>query len=305
MKRSENPLVSVVMITYNSGRYVLETLESIKAQTWQNIELIISDDCSIDNTVEICSEWIKENKNRFAAAKLITVPQNTGIPANCNRGLSAMQGEWLKTISGDDILLSNCIADNLEYVRNYPDASFIVSDVQEIDENGYSIREKVINEGVNFITGFPSAEKQLKAYVRWPAFLNVPTFFCKKEVIERIGYCDEDFRIYEDTTMVIRAMGMGVKFHYMEKPTVAYRIHRESISRNVKIDDRREKEAFGIFKKYRKKYLNIYNPLDLSVYYETWLRFKYRGIHGVRGDFLLRKLSLFYWYMKFNGVKSY
>ena len=305
MQRTDNPLVSVVMITYNSARYVLETLESVKAQTWKNLELVISDDCSTDNTVQICSDWLRKNSDRFAATKLITVPRNTGIPSNCNRGLLAMQGELLKTISGDDILLKNCIADNMEYALNYPDASFIVSDVQEIDEEGLLIRDKVINEGVNFITGFSSVRKQLKAYVRWPAFLNVPTFFCRKEVIEKIDYFDEDFRIYEDTVMVIRIMGVGVKLYYMEKPTVAYRIHRESISRNMKMEDRREREAFRIFQKYRKKYLNIFNPLDLSVYYETWLRFKYKGINGVRGDFLLRKLSLFYWYMKFNGVKSY
>ena len=53
----ECPLVSIVVITYNSAEYVLETLESAKAQTYQNIELIVSDDCSADNTVETCSRW--------------------------------------------------------------------------------------------------------------------------------------------------------------------------------------------------------------------------------------------------------
>lgn len=305
MYTTDNPLVSIVMITYNSAQYVLEALESVKTQTWQNIELIISDDCSTDNTVQICLEWIRENEARFTATKLITVAQNTGIPTNCNRGLRSMQGEWLKTISGDDILLKNCIADNLEYARNFPDASFIVSDVKEIDEEGLLIRDKVINEGVIFLTGISSAKKQLKAYARWPAFLNVPTFFCTKEVVESMGYCDEDFQIYEDTTMVIRIMEKGFRLHYMKIPTVAYRIHRNSISRSVKVDDRREKEAFRVFLKYRKKYLNIFNPLDLSVYYETWLRFKYKGINGYKGDSLLRKLSLFYWYMRINGIKSY
>ena len=60
-----NPLVSIIVITYNSSKYVLETLESAKAQTYQNIELIVTDDCSNDNTVEICRKWIEENKERF------------------------------------------------------------------------------------------------------------------------------------------------------------------------------------------------------------------------------------------------
>lgn len=305
MNNTSNPLVSVVMITYNSARYVLETLESVKNQTWQNLELIISDDCSTDDTLKICTDWLSENKDRFAATKLITVAQNTGIPANCNRGLRAMQGDWMKSISGDDILLENCIADNIEFARNFPEASFIASDVREIDDQGLLIREKVINEGIIFLTDFSSVKKQLKAYARWPAFLNVPSFFCSREVIVNMGYCDEDFKIFEDTTMVIRIMEKGYRLFYMKKPTVAYRIHQNSVSRSMKIDDRREKEALKVFLKYRKKYLNILNPLDLSIYYEVWLRFIYKGINGRKGDTLLRKLSLYFWYMRLNGVKSY
>ncbi len=305
MDKTNTPLVSIVLITYNSARYILETLESIKDQIWENIELIVSDDGSSDDTIMICSDWLEENQERFYNVQLITVAENTGIPANCNRGLRAVNGQWIKTISGDDILLNNCISDNLQYARRFPEASFVVSDIKEIDENGMTIRDEVINEGVIFIAGMPSTKKQLKAYTRWPVFLNVPTFFCRTEIIEKIGYCDEDFRIYEDTTMVIRMMEEGVRMYYMQQPTVAYRVHRNSISRSEKVNDWRKKEEYKVFRKYRVKHLNIFNPLDLSVYFESWLRFKYKGFNGFRGDSILRKLSLFYWYMKFNGVKSY
>ena len=101
----KQPLVSIIVITYNSSKYVLETLESAKAQTYQNIELIVSDDCSIDNTVEICKEWIEKDKERFVRTELITAEKNTGIPANCNRGVKAAQGEWVKLIAGDDMII--------------------------------------------------------------------------------------------------------------------------------------------------------------------------------------------------------
>ena len=115
----EQPLVSIIVITYNSSKYVLETLESAKAQTYQNIELIVSDDCSTDNTVEICREWIEKNKKRFLRTELITSEKNTGIPANCNRGVKAAQGEWVKLIAGDDILCNNCIEANIEYAKKF------------------------------------------------------------------------------------------------------------------------------------------------------------------------------------------
>ena len=109
-------LVSIVVITYNSVRFVLETLESIKKQTYNNIELIISDDASTDRTVEVCKTWIDDNYRRFKRTKLITVHRNTGIPANFNRGVMAAKGAWIKTIAGDDVLYQNCILDNLCHI---------------------------------------------------------------------------------------------------------------------------------------------------------------------------------------------
>ena len=58
----DNPLVSVVVITYKSANTILETLESFKQQTYKNIELIVSDDCSPDHTVEVVEEWIKNKR---------------------------------------------------------------------------------------------------------------------------------------------------------------------------------------------------------------------------------------------------
>src|SRR5690606_6477749 len=101
----------------------------------------------------------------------ITVTENTGIPANCNRGLRAVNGQWVKIISGDDILLNNCIRDNLDYAHRFPESSFIVSDVKEIDENSIIVRDEVVNEGLNYIDKMSSVKKQLKAYTRWPVFL--------------------------------------------------------------------------------------------------------------------------------------
>ena len=63
------PVVTVSVSTYNSSKYVVETLESIKAQTWKNIILQISDDCSTDNTIELCRNWIEQNKERFVETK--------------------------------------------------------------------------------------------------------------------------------------------------------------------------------------------------------------------------------------------
>ena len=112
------PLVSIIVITYNSSKYLIETLESAKAQTYQNIELIISDDASQDDTVEICEKWIAVNGEQFVRTELVTATMNTGIAPNCNRGVNASKGEWVKLIAGDDILCDNCIESNVIFANS-------------------------------------------------------------------------------------------------------------------------------------------------------------------------------------------
>ena len=102
-------LVSVIVITYNSAQYVLQTLESIKRQTYKNIELIVSDDRSSDNTISICKDWVIENKHIFRNVKVLQTPSNGGICHNYNYALQQANGEWIKYIAGDDILEDNCI----------------------------------------------------------------------------------------------------------------------------------------------------------------------------------------------------
>lgn len=304
MVLSDFPLVSVIIITYNSARYVSETLESVKLQSWKQIELIVTDDCSTDDTMQVCGEWLKNNRHHFVHTKLIASGYNTGTSANCNRGFKTASGEWIKAISGDDILLPDCISDNVDYAVN-SNASFIVSDICKIDEKGSLIADKKVNEGLAYFATIPTAKKQLRTYARWPAFLNTPTFFYKRELMDFIHYCDEDFRIYEDMTVIYRVTGMGIKIHYLNKPTVGYRIHDNSVSRSTQMEEIRLREAYRVFKKYRTKQLHVLNPIDLSVYYESWLNYKYKGFNGRKGVSFLRKLSLFYWYLRFNGIKSY
>lgn len=304
MNQLKSPWVTIILITYNSSRYVLETLESVKSQTWKNVDFIITDDCSTDDTVKICREWLVANSGYFKNVQLITSPHNTGIPENCTRGLKLAKGTWIKFVAGDDLLLPNCISDNLDFAIK-KDAQFVVSDVEVINSSGEKVVFYKENEGLNFFANIKSAEKQLKSYSRWPAFINTPTFFFKREIMDHISYSDDEFMIYEDMILIYRITEMGIRVFYMKKPTMIYRLHDNAISRNKIMEPAREKEAQRIFKKYRSKNLSYFNPIDLSVYYESWLRFKYKGILGFRGVSVLRKLSLFYWYLKIKGIKSY
>lgn len=304
MKHSIKSTVSVVVMTYQSSKFVLETLESIKSQTWENIELIISDDASTDNTVELCLDFIEKNRDRFTNIKVIVSEKNKGIPANYNQGIKATSGRWIKFVDADDVLLENCIKDNVDYANKHPSACFITSDVIEIDANSNIIREQVRYSGMQYMMSKETPNEQLKVYTRYPFFINSPTFFAKSSLMKKINYCDENFKIYEDTTMIFRILIKGKRIHYLNKPTVKYRIHAKSISRDEQAIKRREMEEYKIFKKYRKQHLNLFNPIDLSVLYEVWLSYKYKGFRGRKGLVVLRLFSLHYWQLKLKGLSS-
>jgi alpha-1,3-rhamnosyltransferase len=302
MNELKQPLVSIVVVTYNSSRFVFETLESVKKQTWQNIELIVTDDCSTDNTLDICGEWVEKNKERFIRTEILTVNSNTGIPSNNNRAIKNSCGEWIKLIAGDDILLTTCIEDNVEYVIKNPDARFVVSELVEINDNGIFINNEKENEQkgkmLKYFFNTKTAQEQLKAYARWPVFLNAPSFFISKKLLKEIDYFDDEYKIFDDMPLIYRVNSYGTIIQFMNKITVKYRIHDKSISRNQANSDERDKEVLTIFMKYRRRNLKKTNLIDLSVFYERWINYCWKGIRGHKGHLVLNKLSFFYWYLK-------
>ncbi|HEY5587810.1 MAG TPA: glycosyltransferase [Candidatus Paceibacterota bacterium] len=308
ISNSDLPLVSIIVITYNSSKYVLETLESAKAQTYQNIELIVSDDCSTDNTVEICRKWIAKNHINFIRTELITALSNKGIPTNCNCGIKVAKGDWVKLIAGDDILLKTCIKDNLSFVSKNSSAHFITSELEYIDKDS-NILSHFKYDSYNNIRKYYftlTANKQLKLYSRIPLFLNSPAFFIKKTAIIEVGYYDEEFSIFEDMCLIYKLNEKGWKVYHLERHTVKYRISDSSISsQNNKLSNNtRHIELKLIFEKYRKKYLSILNILDLTVYFDIWLRFYYKGIFGHKGVLIIKNINILNWYLKYLNFQK-
>jgi alpha-1,3-rhamnosyltransferase len=224
------PLVSITVITYNSSRFVLETLQSAKQQTYRNIELIISDDCSTDETVEICGEWVEKNKDRFVRTKIITSDYNTGIPANSNRAIRASQGEWIKIIAGDDILLPNCVTDYVDYVTSAESsAKIIFSKAQRFCEKKGEKQTVDIFPGSDIKAFFSfSAEKQFEKLLKWN-FMPAPTAFYSRDLFMRYPY-NEMYRFMEDYPQWLRLTFNGVKLYFMDSVTVMYRISQDSVT---------------------------------------------------------------------------
>lgn len=216
-------LVSCTVVSYNSAETVIETLESIKAQTYQNIELIVSDDCSTDNTVELCREWIAANKERFVRAVLLTVEKNTGVAGNDNRAIAACKGEWKKGIAADDKLLPNCVNDFVNFVHDNPEARWIASNVLAY-RNTFE-PENLVSGKFETIRSFYAlrVEDQLKRMAAWNR-INAPSLFFNVSFLNEIGGYGTEYS-FEDYPFFVKALEHGFKCYYMDKDTVCYRIH--------------------------------------------------------------------------------
>lgn len=223
---NSTPLVSIVVITYNSSEYVLETLGSIKSQTYKNIELVISDDCSADETVSICQEWVEENKQRFVRTEIVEVEKNTGVAPNCNRGLRASKGKWVKLIAGDDLLVSVGLENFVSFVGENSDRLAIMS-------AGYFIGERSGVMGVDVSHNEMNSKQQLKSLLlndigSFPPI--GPTGFVNREMLIKIGGFDESYPMIEDFPLTIKVLDRGHKIYVLDKPCVKYRINKGSIS---------------------------------------------------------------------------
>ena len=224
------PLVSIIVITYNSESYVIETLDSVKNQTYKNIEIIITDDCSKDNTVKICQEWIENNKAHFVNHNLILTEKNSGVAANCNRGLKASTGAWIKIIAGDDLLMTDCIIKNINFSKENLDFKIFISNMVMFEDqsNPRKILKTVRPKNEEFYTKEISAKQQY-AQTLIEYFGVTPTFFIKKSVYHTIIY-DEKFKFLEDYPFALNALKAGFKILYNDTNTVYYRVRTDSIS---------------------------------------------------------------------------
>lgn len=222
------PLVSVVVVTYNDADYIIETLNSIKSQSYRNIELIVSDDGSKDETIELTNKWFEENSNCFAKIQLLTVVKNTGVTGNFLRAEKAATGEWLKTIGGDDILLPNCIQENINYVLANPGVEVVVSRQQLIDDNGKSL--PLSKKSRDFYNFYESSNEVQQQYILRFDPIEDTCLFKSKAMMESINYYDLDFPMQEDSPLKVRIAFGGYKYWLIDKVLLSKRMRAGSLS---------------------------------------------------------------------------
>ncbi|MEL4014802.1 glycosyltransferase family 2 protein [Dryocola clanedunensis] len=260
---SQHDLVSIIIVTYNSSEYVIDTLESCLNQTYVPIEIIISDDGSTDNTLELCHAWKKNiatNKN----INIITSNERRGIPANCNRGANAANGQWLKFLGADDIL-------KLDAIQNLINATDANTDLvfSKFETFGENIRHSEIfpySFTWNLIKSAENCWDKKREWLFLLGFSNVaPGAFIRSSAFHALGGYDESYYLLEDLPLWYKLFSENYKVKHCESITVCYRIHLKQAT-SFGISPLLKKDLLKFTSEKRKKYFIPYWHNRFQIY---------------------------------------
>lgn len=211
------PTVTVVVTCFNHEKFAIESLNSVNAQTFQDFELIIIDDCSRDNSVHVISDWLTKN---CVAARFIAHPVNKGLCRSLNEALGHANGEYFAVISADDLWDSRKLEQHVNQFRVLPpEVAVVYSDAYHVDVNGKILEESHINK---MIPGMPAPSGNVLSALLDKCFLPVIGTTIRTSALRTVGGYDERLRV-EDYDMWLR-IARSHLFHYVPGVLAAWRI---------------------------------------------------------------------------------
>lgn len=180
-------LVSAIIPTYNCAKYVISAIESALAQTHKNLEIIVIDDGSTDNTSESLKKYIESGAIRYFYQK------NSGVSAARNVGIQQSRGDFIAFLDSDDVWLKYKLHVQLEIFKRHPAIGCLGGDMLNIEDGyEYNHTEELKIEKIEY-------EKFL---IR--NRLNTPTVMVKKDILSKVGLFDEKLKYAEDREMWLR-----------------------------------------------------------------------------------------------------
>jgi len=228
------PLVSIVMGTYNGGKYLREQLESIYAQTYKNIEVVVCDDCSTDDTVEILREFSRDHCLTYYINEV-----NLGLVRNFEKAMSLAKGDYIALADQDDIWYPGKIE---LLIKNIVSCSLIHSAVHVIDSKGKP-------HGDAFVVSEYSRDHTEK--VNFTDFLETAwvlgcTSLIEKSLLEKCLPFPAGV-LFHDWWLTMAAIKLGTGIKYIHEPTIMYRQHGENTAFKFFMDISWHKKRFEFY----------------------------------------------------------
>ena len=220
--------ITLTILTYNSSLYIQELLKSLSLQAATDIQVIISDDCSTDKTVEIIEKWIQVSKTLFFEIILITSIQNKGVVENKKGTFKYIKGKWTKGIAGDDILYPGAIKGLREDISKFIDSKIIVGKALLFESDTIESSKTFIPKSE--ITRKLSSNEKIKNYLFEGNTIPAITLVVKSDIFTQGNYFKHAKRNFEDLPFHLELLTNNIQFSFSENPYIIYRKHGNNLS---------------------------------------------------------------------------
>lgn len=210
-----NKLVSIILPVYNGAENIATSINSIINQSYTNWELIIVNDCSTDQTLEVILEYQQKDKR----IKILSNQTNMKLPKSLNIGFTEAKGDYLTWTSDDNMYKSNAIERMVSELETNRDIVMVFSDYTTIDKNNNIINEIKIAD--QLILGIGNTIGACFLYTR--------------EIFDKVGYYDYNLFLAEDYDYWIRINKLGTIKHISED-LYLYKLHDGSLTETRKND---------------------------------------------------------------------
>lgn len=225
-------LVSVVVPSYNYEKYITECLESIEKQDYKDIELIIVDDCSKDNSKVLIKQFINKcrSNNRFVDIKYSEHIENRGAHYTINEGIEQAQGKYIAVINADDLYENNRFSKIIAKMQN-KNAQIAFSSIEVIDSNSEMAegeeadRFRVIQKGIS------ADDKVSYALMHQNVSISTGNLVFTKELYKKLdGF--KEYKYIHDWDFILRASLLEEPL-YVTDTKYYYRLHNENSFREL------------------------------------------------------------------------
>lgn len=252
-------LVSIVLPTYNGAQYLRESVESVLAQTFQDWELIIVNDCSTDETPQIADEYA----SRDMRIKVIHNAVNKRLPESLNVGFREAKGRYLTWTSDDNRFLPTAIDEMQSYLNIRDEVAMVSAGMEYIDADGN-------------VTGMAPYYDD---YLIWAKDLVGACFMYRREALAVVGEYDSDKVYVEDYDYWLRIRSKMGKIECLQKKLYQYRRHGGSLTATKENEIRMqrsglrleyEKQIFGSYAEDKNILCEIYYDFLLAGHPATW-----------------------------------
>jgi len=225
-KKVEHPLVSILIASFNHENYIEEALNSVLSDTYSNKEIIIIDDGSSDNSVDIIENWLRKYEEKINVT--FKHRQNKGVCATANELLDMANGQYILFLPSDDLLLNNTIAERVEILELNPSKLVLLSDAQVIDSEGNIIYESMMSDFHKADKNKYKTDENIIDELIFRFSISGPVLFVNKKIYDIIGKYPVKLKA-EDLYFYIRTSCLR-KILFWDKKVGSYRWHSKNVS---------------------------------------------------------------------------